>query len=101
MIINSKLIAPVIFAGASYLLAYMIPKFLVKESRLHYLGTFIDKKIPLSPVFVTIYLLAYLQWINGLIIILHQKTDFGYRLVSAIIIGSLIGKKINSHKNRR
>ena len=69
---------------------YYSPKFLVPEERLHYLSTAFDDSLPLVPVFIFIYVLAFLQWGFGYIIIARDSRERCYR----ILTGELIAKTI-------
>ena len=71
-------------------LVYFSPKFLISEDRLHYLTTAFDDSLPLVPVFIFIYVLAFLQWGLGYIIIARDSRERCYR----ILTGELIAKTI-------
>ena len=91
MKINKKNIMPVVMAITTYLLAYQIPKFTVPSYRWHYLNIALDEKIALYSPAILIYVGAFFQWINCMIIVCRQKTELVYRIASAIMIGSIIG----------
>ena len=88
---NQKLYIPFIIAVVVYLLSYQLPKYLVSFDRLHCLQTYIDTLIPFYPPSIVIYVGAFLQWLNAILIALGQDKEKGYRYASAVIIGSLIG----------
>ena len=88
---NKKLVLPLIISLTSYLLAYQIPKVLVSLNRVHYLKFPIDDMIPLFSPAIIIYILAFFQWSYTLMVVVKQKTEKGYYIASAIVIGSLIG----------
>lgn len=88
---NKKLLTPAILAVSIYLVSYQVPKFLVSIDRCFILETSIDRLIPFhTPAFV-IYFLAFLQWLNAILITCKQETNKGYKLFSGFIIGSIIG----------
>ena len=89
--INKKLVAPAIIAVAVYLLSYQIPKRLVDPSRLHFLSTSLDSKIPFYGPSIYIYIGAFFQWTYCIYVLMKQKTEIGYKFCSALLIGSLIG----------
>lgn len=89
--INKKLVAPAIIAVAVYLLSYQIPKRLVDPSRLHFLSTSLDDKIPFYGPSIYIYIGAFFQWAYCIFTLMKQKTEIGYKFCSALLIGSLIG----------
>ena len=88
---NKKLVLPITLSLLIYLLSYYIPKIVVNINNVHYLTCAIDELIPLFSPSVVIYLLAFGQWLLGGLILLKYETNQGYRMVSAYIIGSLIG----------
>ena len=50
----------------------------------------IDDAIPFIPAFSVIYLLAYVQWIAGYIVIARDSRELCYRVISGEIISKLI-----------
>lgn len=91
---NKKLFIPSLLAVLAYLLSYQLPKILISVNRYHYLSTPFDEKIPFVPIFMLIYIGAFLQWTNGILFLCKQETKKAYKYLSAIIIGSLIGMSI-------
>ena len=91
MKINKKNIMPVVIAITVYLLAYQIPKITVPAYRWHYLNIALDDLIMLYSPAILIYIAAFFQWINCMIIVCKQETKLVYRVASAIMIGSFIG----------
>lgn len=71
-------------------IVYYSPKFLIPEYRLHYLSTSLDDALPVVPVFIFIYVLAFAQWFFGYIIIARDSPERCYR----ILTGELIAKTI-------
>ena len=71
-------------------LVYYSPKFLISEDRLHYLTTAFDDSLPLVPVFIFIYVLAYVQWVVGYIIIARDSKERCCRFLS----GELLAKAV-------
>ena len=71
-------------------IVYYSPKFLVTADRLHYLRSAFDDSLPRVPFFIFIYVLAFLQWIFGYIIIARDSPERCYR----ILTGELIAKTI-------
>ena len=70
--------------------AYFFPKVLVSASRYHYMSTALDDRLPLVPAFIFIYVLAYIQWGLGYIIIARDSEERCRRFLS----GELIAKAI-------
>ena len=91
MKINKKNLMPVVIAITTYLLAYQIPKITVPDYRLHYLNIALDDQIAIYSPAILIYIGAFFQWFNCMIIVCRQKIELVYRIASAIMIGSIIG----------
>ena len=63
----------------------------VSQGFTHYdLSLPIDGMIPFVSAFVVIYLLAYVQWIVGFILIARESREFCYRILSGEIIAKLM-----------
>ena len=91
MKLNKEFRLPVVFACITYLLSYQVPKWFEDISKAYSPSIALDHKIPFVPLFMIIYVLAFFQWINALLVIMHSKKETGYKYCSAIMIGSLIG----------
>lgn len=91
MKINKKNVTPAIIAVAVYLLAYQIPKIVVDPSRLHFLCTALDDKIPFVSYFIYIYIGGFFQWAYCAYIVCKQDEMTANKVFSAIAIGSFIG----------
>ena len=89
--INKENILPIFLAISTYLLSYYIPKVLVTMDRVHFVKYPIDDKLPLIAPFIIIYICAFGQWANAMLILARQNKKTAYRYASAVIIGSLIG----------
>ena len=64
---------------------------LITNNLFHYnFSSFLDSKVPLIPFFVLIYLLAYVQWIVGYIVIARESKEVCYRYCSADLIAKLL-----------
>lgn len=60
---------------------------IITNSFFHYqISSFIDDFLPFCPVFILFYILAYLQWIIGFIIISRESKEICYKFLSAEII---------------
>lgn len=88
---NKRNIIPTVLTLFVYLLAYQIPKLVIPLEKAHFLALPIDKAIPVCSFFVVIYILAFVQWIYAALVVLKQDSKIAYKLLSAVIIGSLIG----------
>lgn len=61
------------------------------NSLYHYnASTFIDAYIPFLPIFISIYILAYVQWIVGYIVIAREDRNTCYHFCMAEIIAKLL-----------
>lgn len=69
---------------------YYVPKALESHRTLHVLSTALDDALPRVPVFIFIYVLAYVQWVLSYIVICRDSRERCFRFVS----GELIAKAI-------
>lgn len=64
---------------------------LISNHLYHYnFGVFIDKYIPFLSVFILVYILAYIHWILGYIVITRENEKTCYQILSAEMIAKLI-----------
>lgn len=56
----------------------------------HNIGSAIDQAIPFLPVFIIIYIMAYIQWISGFIMICRESRSSCRWVISAEIIAKTI-----------
>lgn len=71
-------------------LAYFASR-LITQGLVHYNFSLpIDKAIPFVPAFSVFYVLAYLQWVVGFILIAKESRAFCYKVLSGEIISKLI-----------
>lgn len=71
-------------------IVYFFTKLLISPNRYHYLHTALDDALPRVPGLIYIYVLAFLQWGLGYIIIARDSRERCYR----ILTGELIAKAI-------
>lgn len=75
-------------------ISYFIPKLLESKRTLHTLSTAFDNALPRVPVFIFIYVLAYLQWVVGYIIIARDCKERCYRIIAGDILAKLIAMTV-------
>lgn len=81
---------PLVLVAATNFLVYGGARVLT-AGRVHYdLTTWPDTKIPFLPVFVIPYVLAYVQWIAGFIMIGRESRDLCDTMLSGELIAKLI-----------
>lgn len=56
----------------------------------HNISTYIDGILPFCPFFITIYFLAYVQWVVGFIMVARESKYHCYRYMTGEIIAKLI-----------
>lgn len=81
---------PFILVIIMQLLAYNGSKIITNNMFHHTFITSIDLKIPFKPVFISIYILAYIQWVIGYILIAKENKETCYRIFSAELISKLL-----------
>ena len=81
---------PLIAVVALNTLAYNGSR-LITSGRPHYsIALPIDGKIPFLPIFIVIYILAYVQWITGFIRTARESREVCYRMLTGEMIAKLI-----------
>lgn len=81
---------PLVIAIAFNCLVYYAPKFLVDPESAYDLALGIDRAIPFLPIFILFYVLAYLQWILGYVVIARESRDAIYQAITINIIAKTI-----------
>ncbi len=72
-------LVPVAVALIINLLAFYGTRPLIADWQHHDISFWLDEKIPFLPVFISVYVLAYVQWLVGLILIAREGREFCYR----------------------
>ena len=81
---------PLIMAVIANTLVYNVSK-LVTNNFVHYdISMKIDELIPLVPIFITVYIFCYLEWVVGYILIARESKDYCYYYIAANIIAEII-----------
>ena len=71
-------------------LTYFASRLITRGFVHHVFSLPIDDAIPFVPAFSVIYVLAYIQWAIGFILIARESRDFCYRVLSGEIISKLM-----------
>ena len=70
--------------------SYFLSK-MITAGRHHYnMWTVIDDHIPFLPCFVIIYVLAFVQWVIGYVLIARESRPFCYQVIRAEVIAKVI-----------
>ncbi|MDE6141365.1 MAG: phosphatidic acid phosphatase, partial [Bacilli bacterium] len=81
---------PLLMAIVVNTLVYNVSK-LVTNHFVHYDFTMpIDDFIPVVPIFITIYVFCYIEWLVGYIMISRESKDYCFHYIAADIIAKLI-----------
>ncbi len=81
---------PLLFAVVFNFAAY-IGGNLISQNKYHYhIDLPIDAMIPVVPFFITFYVLAYVQWILGYIIICRESRERCFRVMTAEVTAKII-----------
>lgn len=70
-------------------LVYSGSKFITNSFPHYNASLLIDKLIPFLPIFISVYILAYVQWIVGYIVIAREEKNVCYQVCTAEIIAKL------------
>lgn len=82
--------APLAVALTLNMVVYFLLRLFVRD-RFHYdLTLSLDGRVPLVPSFVVVYVLAYVQWAVGYVVIARESPALCYRILSGEVISKLI-----------
>lgn len=81
---------PLIALLATNMMAYYGSRLFTQGVARYDLSIPLDKCVPLCPVFIVFYILAYLQWVVGFIVIARENREVCYEVLSGEIIAKLI-----------
>ena len=71
------------------LTVFFLTKAIIPEARYHYIAGNFEKSLPLVPAFIYVYVLAFVQWILGYIIIARDSPERCYRVMSGELIAKM------------
>lgn len=83
-------IVPLISAVAFNFLTYIGANLLVGDAPHTDISSWIDLRTPFCPFFITFYVLAYVQWVLGYIVISHHSKEYCFKVVTADIIAKTV-----------
>ena len=81
---------PLLIVLAFNLFTYYGTMLINTPERYHLISTAFDDSLPLVPAFIFIYVLAFVQWGVGFIIIARESRERCYRVLSGELIAKLI-----------
>lgn len=77
---------PLVMAMVMNFITYFCTK-IITNNLYHYNFTSgLDKSIPFIPLFIIVYILAYVQWALGFIVIARESKEVCYKYLSAELI---------------
>lgn len=79
-----------VMMAAAQLVCYYVPRIFLANRALVDIGSALDAKIPFLPGWVIVYILAYLSWAIGGVVILWNRRDYAPRFAFAYITAMLI-----------
>ncbi|MGM9602120.1 MAG: phosphatase PAP2 family protein [Faecousia sp.] len=50
----------------------------------------LDDKIPFVPAFISVYILAYVQWVATTVLAAREDMDFYFKAASVVVVGNLL-----------
>lgn len=81
---------PLLTACGMNILAYYGTRLLTANAYHYDISLPLDDMIPLCPAFIVIYILSYLQWAIGFIIIARESREICYRIIGGEIIAKCL-----------
>lgn len=85
---------PVLAVLLMNFVAYYLPKALERSRELHVLSTALDDALPRIPAFIFIYVLAYVQWVVGYLIIARDSRERCFRVFSGDLLARLLAMTV-------
>lgn len=83
-------IIPIFSMSVLAVVTYIVTKFFFDGGYHYDISTPLDDIIPFVPAFVVIYILAYVQWLWGVILALRETKEFFLRAISAEMIAKFL-----------
>lgn len=87
-------VIPVFLALAINLLSFYGTRPIIAGWEHHDISIWLDKLIPFTPAFISIYVLAYVQWIGGLVLIAREGREFCYRYCTGYAVALIFAAVI-------
>lgn len=81
---------PLVLLLAINLIAYYGSRLLTVGAARCDMTLALDRRIPLCPIFILFYILAYVQWVVGYILIARENRETCYRVLTGEMIAKLI-----------
>lgn len=81
---------PLLMVFIVNILVYYFSRLININLEHHSLEILVDRAIPFLPEFIVIYVLAYVQWFVGYIVISRESRELCYKYMSAEIVAKLI-----------
>ncbi len=81
---------PLSFAVIYNFVAYIGGNLISQNKYHHNIALPIDSMLPVVPVFILFYVLAYVQWIAGYIVICRESRERCYRVMTAEVIAKTV-----------
>lgn len=81
---------PLISAVVLNFAVYIFANLIASDFKHYDFTIWVDGLIPFVPFFITFYVLAYVQWVTGYIMIARESKEMCYKAVSADIIAKLM-----------
>lgn len=81
---------PLLTSFAFNIAVYSGSKLLIANAPHHSMAIGLDARIPFYPVFISVYILAYAQWLIGYVIIARESRALCYEILAADLVSKLI-----------
>lgn len=89
-LVPRETVLPLAITAAVHLLAYYLPKLLTQGKTHHTMTTHWDRQLPLVPAFISVYILAYVQWIGRYIRLARRDIKALRQVARASVIAELL-----------
>ena len=89
-LLPSRSLVPIALMLGANLAAFFGTRLLTAGADMHSMATALDAAIPFVPAMIIVYLLAYVQWGAGYLVVAHEPRRICWYFAAAMIIAKLI-----------
>lgn len=83
-------IIPLIMLLGFNCITYFGTRVFTQSMEHHNIATFLDDALPFVPAFITFYILAYVQWVIGYIVIARESREVCYEIFAAELFAKFV-----------
>ncbi len=93
-LVPRETVLPLAITAAVHFLSYYLPKLLTRRRKHRRMATRWDKKLPVVPAFISVYVLAYVQWIVSYIRLARRDPKALRRVARASVLSETLAAAV-------